>query len=206
MTVFRTFKRTKHWLHKTKVYSRNIGFLAWLINRFKVRGLSNFDNVGLSRFSEYRSRQGRFSLHYQHSGGSQTRKISCGRFHVYVISSLINITEKCVFTKVSIRSGQRTIDFVHHFVLVAIYLLRFRNISAFKNFRLERVFNAIPFYFFSQLREIDWENCGFLLHDRRCDVACFLYDSTDSTSFAQVAQLHEVKEWPSCTMLLVSIS
>ncbi|KAK3717334.1 hypothetical protein QZH41_011563 [Actinostola sp. cb2023] len=41
------------------------------------------------------------------------------------------------------------------------------------------------------LREIDWESSGLLLHDRRCDVACFLYDSTDAASFAQVVQLQE---------------
>lgn len=41
------------------------------------------------------------------------------------------------------------------------------------------------------LREIEWENSGFLLHDRRCDVACFIYDSTDAASFTQVVQLRE---------------
>ncbi|KAJ7386250.1 Mitochondrial Rho GTPase 2 [Desmophyllum pertusum] len=41
------------------------------------------------------------------------------------------------------------------------------------------------------LREIEWENSGFLLHDRRCDVACFIYDSTDPASFTQVVQLRE---------------
>lgn len=41
------------------------------------------------------------------------------------------------------------------------------------------------------LREIEWENSGFLLHDRRCDVACFLYDSSDPASFTQVVQLRE---------------
>ena len=45
-----------------------------------------------------------------------------------------------------------------------------------------------------QLREIEWERSGFLLHDRRCDVACFIYDSTDATSFTQVVQLREVLE------------
>lgn len=43
-----------------------------------------------------------------------------------------------------------------------------------------------------QLREIEWENSGLLLHDRRCDVACFIYDSTDTASFTQVIQLREV--------------
>lgn len=41
------------------------------------------------------------------------------------------------------------------------------------------------------LREIQWEDSGFLLHDRRCDVACFIYDSTDASSFDQVVQLRE---------------
>ncbi|XP_020626565.1 mitochondrial Rho GTPase 1-A-like [Orbicella faveolata] len=41
------------------------------------------------------------------------------------------------------------------------------------------------------LREIEWENSGLLLHDRRCDVACFIYDSTDTASFTQVIQLRE---------------
>lgn len=41
------------------------------------------------------------------------------------------------------------------------------------------------------MREIEWESSGFLLHDRRCDVACFIYDSTDPTSFTQVVQLRE---------------
>ncbi|CAH3190659.1 unnamed protein product [Porites evermanni] len=41
------------------------------------------------------------------------------------------------------------------------------------------------------LREIEWEKSGLLLHDRRCDVACFMYDSTDSASFNQVVQLRE---------------
>ncbi|CAH3195771.1 unnamed protein product [Porites evermanni] len=41
------------------------------------------------------------------------------------------------------------------------------------------------------LREIEWEKSGFLLHDRRCDVACFMYDSTDAASFNQVVQLRE---------------
>ncbi|XP_020912381.1 mitochondrial Rho GTPase 1-A isoform X1 [Exaiptasia diaphana] len=41
------------------------------------------------------------------------------------------------------------------------------------------------------LREIDWESSGLLLHDRRCDVACFLFDSTDAASFAQIVQLQE---------------
>ena len=43
-----------------------------------------------------------------------------------------------------------------------------------------------------QLREIEWESSGFLLHDRRCDVACFIYDSTNASSFAEVVQLREV--------------
>ncbi|XP_073245847.1 mitochondrial Rho GTPase 1-A-like isoform X2 [Porites lutea] len=41
------------------------------------------------------------------------------------------------------------------------------------------------------LREIEWEKSGLLLHDRRCDVACFMYDSTDAASFNQVVQLRE---------------
>lgn len=41
------------------------------------------------------------------------------------------------------------------------------------------------------LREIEWESSGFLLHDRRCDVACFIYDSTNASSFAEVVQLRE---------------
>lgn len=43
-----------------------------------------------------------------------------------------------------------------------------------------------------QLREIEWESSGFLLHDRRCDVACFIYDSTNASSFTEVVQLREV--------------
>lgn len=43
-----------------------------------------------------------------------------------------------------------------------------------------------------QLHEIEWEGSGLLLHDRRCDVACFLYDVTDPLSFAQVVELREV--------------
>ncbi|XP_032235102.2 mitochondrial Rho GTPase 1-A isoform X2 [Nematostella vectensis] len=41
------------------------------------------------------------------------------------------------------------------------------------------------------LREIEWENSGLLLHDRRCDVACFLYNSNDAASFSQIVQLRE---------------
>ncbi|XP_044184234.1 mitochondrial Rho GTPase 1-A-like isoform X1 [Acropora millepora] len=41
------------------------------------------------------------------------------------------------------------------------------------------------------LREIEWESSGFLLHDRRCDVACFIYDSTNASSFTEVVQLRE---------------
>ncbi|KAK2571827.1 Mitochondrial Rho GTPase 1-A [Acropora cervicornis] len=42
-----------------------------------------------------------------------------------------------------------------------------------------------------ELREIEWESSGFLLHDRRCDVACFIYDSTNASSFTEVVQLRE---------------
>ena len=63
------------------------------------------------------------------------------------------------------------------------------------NFSLYNKLRYIDFVFFLcslQMREIEWESSGFLLHDRRCDVACFIYDSTDPTSFTQVVQLREV--------------
>lgn len=60
-------------------------------------------------------------------------------------------------------------------------------------FQVYSLIFLISFLFYLlQLREIEWENSGFLLHDRRCDVACFLYDSSDPASFTQVVQLREV--------------